>query len=441
MTYDAENRLVTATSGGSYTYNADGKRVKRTSGGQETWQVYGMGGELLAEYNANGAVGSPRKEYGYRNGQLLVVWDGSEAEDRKLQWLVQDHLGSTRMVVDRSGSLGGVRRNDFLPFGELLGNGVGIRSASIGYSGDSVRQKFTGKERDGETGNDFFEARYYSPIQGRFTTVDPYDPLNSGEDNASRDYYILQPQNWNRYVYALNNPNKYVDPDGKSPLLTALAGAVGGALVGAGIEAAKAIYKGESLTDAKVLQRIGAKALSGAIIGGVTGLTGNLTAGQAAAALAVGSAGGGIAERAVDGNDQTKALSISSIGIDALAGAGGGYIGQATRPYAEDLTYAMRQATYNAYASVAGRVSIVAEKLYLQGALGAFKFTYNVGFERKIQGVARGATKAAITFAGQFGLNQLDILRIQTESQRRRGIDVDCNDPKNRCGTDIKLRP
>ena len=80
----------------------------------------------------------------------------------------------------------------------------------------------------------------------------------------------------------------------------------------------------------------------------------------------------------------------------------------------------MRQATYNAYASVAGRVSIAAEKLYLQGAISTFKFTYNAGFEQNIQGASRGATNSAITFAGQFGLSQLDILRIQTESERRR---------------------
>lgn len=38
-----------------------------------TWQVYGFGAELVAEYAANGAAASPQKEYGYRNGQLLVT--------------------------------------------------------------------------------------------------------------------------------------------------------------------------------------------------------------------------------------------------------------------------------------------------------------------------------------------------------------------------------
>jgi len=207
MTYDAENRLLTATNGGvgsSYTYDADGRRVRRIIGGQETWHVYGIGGELLAEYGAGGASNSPQKEYGYRNGQMLVVWDGSETGDRQLQWLVQDHLGSTRMVVDRSGSLGGVRRHDFAPFGEELGAGIGIRSAALGYGGDSVRQKFTGYEHDNETGLDFAQARYFASVQGRFTSTDPL--LSSGRPD--------NPQTWNRYSYSLNNPLLYVDPSG-----------------------------------------------------------------------------------------------------------------------------------------------------------------------------------------------------------------------------------
>jgi RHS repeat-associated protein len=51
--------------------------VRRTVGGQPsavtTWQVYGLGGELLAEYVANASATTPQKEYGYRNGQLLIT--------------------------------------------------------------------------------------------------------------------------------------------------------------------------------------------------------------------------------------------------------------------------------------------------------------------------------------------------------------------------------
>ena len=74
--YDAENHMTQAWANGqwqTYTYNAGGQRVRRKVNGVETWQVYGFDGELLAEYAANGAVANPQKEYGYRNGQLLIV--------------------------------------------------------------------------------------------------------------------------------------------------------------------------------------------------------------------------------------------------------------------------------------------------------------------------------------------------------------------------------
>jgi len=57
-----------------YVYDADGRRVKRMAGtSAEVWQVYGPGGELLAEYAPAGAPASPLNEYGYRSGELLVT--------------------------------------------------------------------------------------------------------------------------------------------------------------------------------------------------------------------------------------------------------------------------------------------------------------------------------------------------------------------------------
>lgn len=127
---------------------------------------------------------------------------------REANWLVGDHLGTPRMIVTKSGSLGGIKRHDYLPFGEeLFGGtiqnpGLGGRTDAQGYSSDSVRQKFTSKERDAETGLDYFVARYYSSQQGRFSSPDSY---------AGR---IGNPQSLNRYAYVRNNPLKYVDPTG-----------------------------------------------------------------------------------------------------------------------------------------------------------------------------------------------------------------------------------
>jgi RHS repeat-associated protein len=64
--------------------------------------------------------------------------------------------------------------------------------------------KFTGKERDSESGLDNFGARFDSSSLGRFTSPDPL--LNSGRPG--------NPQTWNRYAYALNNPLRIVDPTG-----------------------------------------------------------------------------------------------------------------------------------------------------------------------------------------------------------------------------------
>ena len=62
----------------------------------------------------------------------------------------------------------------------------------------------TGKERDAETGLDYFGARYYSGAQGRFTSPDPL--LSSGRPD--------DPQSWNRYAYVGNNPLRFIDPLG-----------------------------------------------------------------------------------------------------------------------------------------------------------------------------------------------------------------------------------
>ncbi len=64
----------------------------------------------------------------------------------------------------------------------------------------------TGKPRDYESGLglDYFGARYFSGAQGRFTSPDPF--LGSGRAE--------EPQSWNRYVYAGNNPLRFIDPTG-----------------------------------------------------------------------------------------------------------------------------------------------------------------------------------------------------------------------------------
>jgi RHS repeat-associated protein len=129
---------------------------------------------------------------------------GGGSSAAKINWLVTDQLGTPRMIFDQTGSLATTKRHDYLPFGEELFAGTGGRTTAQGYTGDNIRQKFTSKERDNETGLDYFGARYYGSMQGRFTSPDEF--LNSGR--------IESPQSWNRYGYVLNNPLAFTDPTG-----------------------------------------------------------------------------------------------------------------------------------------------------------------------------------------------------------------------------------
>jgi RHS repeat-associated protein len=155
-----------------------------------------------------GAPSAPLKEYVYRGGQLLVAF-GCDT----MRWLVADHLGTPRIEVDLTGSLSGVKRHDYLPFGEELMAGTGVRSASHGYptfaGSDCIRQQFRSKERDNETGLDYSNARYYSSFLGRFTSVD--------DENVGAN--ILDPQTLNAYVFARNSPVVFSDPQGRRHLV------------------------------------------------------------------------------------------------------------------------------------------------------------------------------------------------------------------------------
>src|SRR5205823_1592478 len=167
-----------------YTYDGLGHRVTKTVGGQTTTYVYDPFGNLAQEYGPASPVMAP-------------------------EYLVADALGSTRLVTDSSGAA--LRCYDYLPFGEELAAGTGGRTApcfgnaTYPASGpDVVNQKFTGKERDQETGLDWFASRYFSGAQGRFTSPDR--PL-LGQDRGN-------PQSWNLYAYGLNNPLRFADPTG-----------------------------------------------------------------------------------------------------------------------------------------------------------------------------------------------------------------------------------
>jgi RHS repeat-associated protein len=135
--------------------------------------------------------------------RVLAAWQSGTGLD--LRWLVADQLGTPRVVIDKTGSLAGVRRHDYFPFGEEVAADGSWRNTAHGYGADDkIRQKFTGHERDDETKLDYARARYYASQMGRFASTDPLTV--SGR--------LADPQTWDRYAYALNNPLRFTDPSG-----------------------------------------------------------------------------------------------------------------------------------------------------------------------------------------------------------------------------------
>jgi RHS repeat-associated protein len=191
LNYDAENRQYSETNtignpSAGYSYDGNGKRVARLVGAQTTVYVYDAFGALTAAYS-NGGMGKPPCHTCY---------------------LIYDHLGTTRLITDSSAKV--IARHDFLPFGEEIPGGIAGRSSSqFGPGLDNVNQKFTGQERDAESGLDYLQARYFSGALGRLLSPDPH---NAGANP-------MLPQSWNAYSYVGNNPLAYVDPLGMDPIL------------------------------------------------------------------------------------------------------------------------------------------------------------------------------------------------------------------------------
>ena len=137
-------------------------------------------------------------------GQLLatLVLTTVPATAQIVEYYHTDALGSVRAVTDSSGAV--VERHDYLPYGEEWCGSTVCSSVTPGQP-----KRFTGKERDAETGLDYFGARYYGSKIGRFTTVDPTMNIKAN---------LFEPQRWNRYAYVTNNPLRFTDPDGRDKI-------------------------------------------------------------------------------------------------------------------------------------------------------------------------------------------------------------------------------
>jgi RHS repeat-associated protein len=188
-TYDQENRIATVA-GYTYNYDASGARMEKTTGSAGTMYWQGPSG-ALAETNLAGTI---NEEYIFFNGARIARVDRPSGT---VNYYLSDQLASTSVIASPAGVV--QEQYFYYPYG-------GMQSST---GSDPNHYKFTGKERDTESGLDEFGARYYGSSFGRFMTPDwattPIDVPYADFGN---------PQSLNLYSYVKNNPTTFGDPDG-----------------------------------------------------------------------------------------------------------------------------------------------------------------------------------------------------------------------------------
>lgn len=197
-TYDAENRLKSASSTGTaatYFYDAQGHRAEKDINGSPTLDYF---------YDRNGQpfiwFGPSFYQELHVAGRHLATYrnvPGQNATDEYFHH--SDWLGTERARTDYQGNRCETVTNQ--PYGD---NQIVTSTCA---EGDISLLHFTGKERDGESGLDNFGARSFGSSIGRFMSADPEN--GSGYDNPG------DPQGWNAYSYVRNNPLTLTDPDGR----------------------------------------------------------------------------------------------------------------------------------------------------------------------------------------------------------------------------------
>lgn len=187
-----------------YVYDAGGERVRkvteRQNGSRKAERIYLGGFEIYREFEGGGGgVTLERETLHVRDDKQRIALvesrtlgdDGSPA--RLIRYQFGNHLGSSSLELDEVGSV--ISYEEYFPYGS-----TSYQAVDQSIKAASKRYRFTGKERDDETGFTYHGARYYAPWLGRWAASDP----------------AMLVDGTNSYEYVRDNPLRFHDPDGRN---------------------------------------------------------------------------------------------------------------------------------------------------------------------------------------------------------------------------------
>lgn len=223
-TYDNASNLRATSEGWGFMYDGKGSRVKTIRDGVTTYEFRSAQGLLLAELQKRPGYYDELKEHMYVAGKEVAEqrtqFSGSTTQGISWLFFQPDAAGTPISSTWAGGGL--VFKENYHVFGKRI---VG---AANGYTNLAF-----GGHRQVEPDLIHMGARYYNPALGRFLSIDP-------KDGDPSDLHSL-----NRYAFANNNPYRFVDPDGHTPLDIAF-------LIADGIKLGVALYTGVNVTGAAV---------------------------------------------------------------------------------------------------------------------------------------------------------------------------------------------